>query len=96
MLERENRELDERLAELYLEWITKTRGLATPAQNLTTAVITAKSLTRLPQGPNHEGGSDCSQPSLGMADITYFRILNGFHHGISQNAAPAFDSIAGI
>lgn len=68
MLERENRELDERLAELYLEWITKTRGLATPAQNLTTAVITAKSLTRLPQGPNHEGGSDCSQPSLGMAD----------------------------
>lgn len=26
MLERENRELDERLAELYLEWITKNSG----------------------------------------------------------------------
>ena len=53
LLERENRELKERLAELYLEvehlknlgdWLRRPKSV-------TTSVITAQSLTRLPRGP---------------------------------------------
>jgi len=53
VLERENRELKERLAELVSggRSFKKTWGLATPAhKNGTTSVITAQSLARLPKG----------------------------------------------
>ena len=52
-LERENRELKERLAELYLEvdHLKKIWDWLRRHKNGTTSVITAQSLTRLPKGP---------------------------------------------
>ena len=52
-LERENRELKERLAELYLEvdHLKKIGDWLRRHKNETTSVITAQSLTRLPKGP---------------------------------------------
>ena len=51
-LERENRELKERLAELYLEvdHLKKIGDWLRRHKNGTTSVITAQSLTRLPKG----------------------------------------------
>jgi transposase-like protein len=52
MLERENRELKERLAELYLEvdHLKKLGDWLRRHKNGTTSVITAESLARLPKG----------------------------------------------
>ena len=52
-LERENRELKERLAELYLEvdHLKKLGDWLRRHKNGTTSVITAESLARLPKGP---------------------------------------------
>ena len=52
-LERENRELKEKLAELYLEndHLKKIGDWLRRHKNGTTSVITAESLTRLPKGP---------------------------------------------
>ena len=52
-LERENRELKERLAELYLEvdHLKKIGDWLRRHKNGTTSVITAESLARLPKGP---------------------------------------------
>jgi transposase-like protein len=52
-LERENRELKERLAELYLEndHLKKFGDWLRRHKNGTTSVITAESLARLPKGP---------------------------------------------
>jgi transposase-like protein len=51
-LERENRELKERLAELYLEvdHLKKLGDWLRRHKNVSTSVITAESLTRLPKG----------------------------------------------
>lgn len=53
LLERENRELKERLAELYLEvdHLKKLGDWLRRHKNGTTSVITAESLARLPKGP---------------------------------------------
>lgn len=53
LLERENRELKERLAELYLEvnHLKKVGDWLRRHKNGTTSVITAESLARLPKGP---------------------------------------------
>lgn len=53
VLERENRELKERLAELYLEvdHLKKLGEWLRRHKNGTTSVITAESLARLPKGP---------------------------------------------
>ena len=53
LLERENRELKERLAELYLEvdHLKKLGDWLRRHKNGTTSVITAQSLARLPKGP---------------------------------------------
>jgi transposase-like protein len=52
LLERENRELKERLAELYLEveHLKKLGDWLRRHKSVTTSVITAESLTRLPKG----------------------------------------------
>jgi len=52
LLERENRELKEKLAELYLEvdHLKKLRDWLRRDKNGTTSVITAQSLARLPKG----------------------------------------------
>jgi len=52
-LERENRELKEKLAELYLEndHLKKIGDWLRRHKNGTTSVITAESLARLPKGP---------------------------------------------
>ncbi len=52
-LERENRELKERLAELYLEndHLKKLRDCLRRHKSVSTSVITAESLARLPKGP---------------------------------------------
>ena len=52
-LERENRELKERLAELYLEnsQLKKLEDWLRRHRNGTTSVITTESLARLPKGP---------------------------------------------
>lgn len=52
-LERENRELKEKLAELYLEveHLKKLGDWLRRHKNGTTSVITAENLTRLPKGP---------------------------------------------
>ena len=52
-LERENRELKEKLAELYLEndHLKKLGDWLRRHKNGTTSVITAESLARLPKGP---------------------------------------------
>lgn len=52
LLERENRELKERLAELYLEvdHLKKLGDWLRRHKNVSTSVITAESLTRLPKG----------------------------------------------
>ena len=51
-LERENRELKERLAELYLEndHLKKLRDCLRRHKSVSTSVITAESLARLPKG----------------------------------------------
>ena len=51
VLERENRELKEKLAELYLEnaQLKKLGNWLRQRKNVTTSVITAQSLTRLPK-----------------------------------------------
>ena len=53
LLERENRELKERLAELYLEvdHLKKLGDWLRRHKNVSTSVITAESLVRLPKGP---------------------------------------------
>lgn len=53
LLERENRELKEKLAELYLEvdHLKKLGDWLRRHKNGTTSVITAESLARLPKGP---------------------------------------------
>jgi transposase-like protein len=53
LLERENRELKEKLAELYLEvdHLKKLGDWLRRHKNGTTSVITAQSLARLPKGP---------------------------------------------
>ena len=52
LLERENRELKERLAELYLEvdHLKKLGDWLRQHKSVTTSVITAENLTRLPKG----------------------------------------------
>ena len=52
-LERENRELTEKLAELYLEvdHLKKLRDWLRPHKSVSTSVITAESLPRLPKRP---------------------------------------------
>jgi transposase-like protein len=52
LLERENRELKERLAELYLEvdHLKKLGGWLRRHKSVSTSVITAESLARLPKG----------------------------------------------
>ena len=52
-LERENRELKEKLAELYLEveHLKKLGDWLRRPKNVNTSVITAESLSRLPKGP---------------------------------------------
>jgi transposase-like protein len=52
LLERENRELKERLAELYLEvdHLKKLGDWLRRHKSVTTSVITAENLTRLPKG----------------------------------------------
>lgn len=58
VLERENRELKERLAELYLEvdHLKKLGDWLRRHKNGTTSVITAESLARCPRDRNHEVG----------------------------------------
>lgn len=53
LLERENRELKERLAELYLEvdHLKKLGDWLRRHKSVSTSVITAESLARLPKGP---------------------------------------------
>lgn len=53
LLERENRELKERLAELYLEvdHLKKLGDWLRRYKSVSTSVITAQSLARLPRGP---------------------------------------------
>lgn len=53
LLERENRELKEKLAELYLEvdHLKKLGDWLRRHKSVSTSVITAESLTRLPKGP---------------------------------------------
>jgi transposase-like protein len=53
LLERENRELKERLAELYLEvdHLKKLGDWLRRHKSVSTSVITAQSLARLPKGP---------------------------------------------